>query len=242
MKNIAVLMLAAFITVGAATAPRPAAAFAVIDVANLIQNTLAAIQQIEQIENQISQIRHQAQSLTNEARNLRGLNFNVVDELRQSTQRVNDLIRQARGIAFDVEASLREFETLYPKSYAAAVSGDQLVADTLKRWGRSADALATTIRVQSQAAQNFASDESTLAALVGQSQSAGGALQAAQVTNQLLALHARQMIQGQQLRIAQDRAMALEQARMVSANEQARAMRQYFMTPNTRYTPQSVRF
>lgn len=60
------------------------------------------------------------------------------------------------------------------------------------------------------------------------------------LTNQLLALHSRQMIQDQQLRIAQDRATALEQARMVAANERSRAVRQYFMTGSTRYTPQDV--
>ncbi len=104
------------------------------------------------------------------------------------------------------------------------------------------DALKTTVQVQSQAVQNFASDQSALSDLVSQSQSASGGLQATQVTNQLLALHARQMIQDQQLRIAQDRATALEQARMVAANARGEAVRQKFMTTNTRYTPEAVTF
>jgi type IV secretion system protein TrbJ len=238
MKKIVVLSLAVLIV---ALAPvRPAAAFPVIDAANLIQNTLSAIQQLEEIEHQISQIRNQARSLENEARNLRGLNFSVVADLRATTEQVNQLIRQAQGIAFEVQAALREFERLYPKRYAEAVTGGQLAADTLERWRHSFDALATTIRVQSQAAQNFSSDEASLTALVERSQAAEGSLQASQVTNQLLALHARQMIQDQQLRIAQDRATALEQARMLAANERSRAVRQYFMTGSTRYTPEDV--
>jgi type IV secretion system protein TrbJ len=240
MKKIAALSLTLLIV---ALAPaRDASAFPVIDVANLIQNTLAAIQQLEEIDHQISQIRNQARSLDNEARNLRGLNFNVLGDLREATGQVNRLMRQAQGIAFETQGALREFERRYPKQYAEVVTGNQLAADTLQRWQHSFDALATTIRVQSQAVQNFSSDEASLAALIDRSQSAEGALQASQVTNQLLALHARQMIQDQQLRIAQDRATALEQARMLAANERSRAVRQYFMTGSTRYTPQDVSF
>jgi len=135
---------------------------------------------------------------------------------------------------------VQQFEALYPAEFDEAVSRDQLARDTFKRWQQSASALSTTIRVQSQAAQNMADDEATLEGLVSRSQSAEGALQAAQVTNQLLALHSRQLIQDQQLRIAQDRAMALEQARAVTANEQARAVRERFMTRQTSYTPEPM--
>ncbi len=240
MKKILLASIVALMT--CVTFVRPAAAFPVIDIANLIQNTLAALQQIEQISHQIQQVRNQATSLTNEARNLASLPFNVVNQLRDATNQVNQLINQAQGIAFDVSNSIHEFETLYPKTFAAAMTGDQLAADTMRRWERSMDALKTTVQVQSQAVQNFASDQSALSDLVSQSQSAGGALQATQVTNQLLALHARQMIQDQQLRIAQDRATALEQARMVAANARGEAVRQKFMTTNTRYSPETVTF
>jgi len=42
---------------------------------------------------------------------------------------------------------------------------------------------------------------------------AGGALQVSQVTNQLLALQIRLLMQGQQLKITQDRAVALSRPR-----------------------------
>lgn len=240
MKKLLLVSIVSLMT--CVTFMRPAAAFPVIDIANLIQNTLAAIQQIEQISHQIEQVKNQAMSLTNEAKNLASLPFSVVNQLRSATDQVTQLMDQAQGIAFDVSSSIHEFESLYPKSFAAAMTGNQMAAETMKRWERSMDALKTTVKVQSQAAQNFASDQSSLTDLVSQSQSAGGALQATQVTNQLLALHARQMIQDQQLRIAQDRATALEQARMVAANERGEAVRQKFMTTATRYTPETVTF
>ena len=237
MKKIPALMLSVSLALGSVTQVH---AFTVIDVANLVQNTRSAILQLEQIQRQVDQLRNQATSLANEAKNLKRLDGDVVDRLRQTTRRVDQLMRRAQGIAFDIESSVQQFEALYPSQFAQAVSRDQMARDTFKRWQQSVSALSTTIRVQSQAAQNMADDEATLGSLVNRSQSAEGALQAAQVTNQLLALHARQLIQDQQLRIAQDRAMALEQARAVTANEQARAVRARFMTRQTRYTPEPI--
>jgi type IV secretion system protein TrbJ len=78
--------------------------------------------------------------------------------------------------------------------------------------------------------------------LVNRSQSATGALQAAQATNQLLALQARQSIQAQQLQITQDRATALEQARQVAVQERGREVRRRFQGSGTAYTPTPVNF
>jgi len=58
----------------------------------------------------------------------------------------------------------------------------------------------------------------------------------------LLALQARQVIQAQQLQITQDRATALEQARIVAVQERAREVRRRFIGDGTPYTPQSVNF
>ncbi|MNV56554.1 hypothetical protein D3C71_1488460 [compost metagenome] len=90
--------------------------------------------------------------------------------------------------------------------------------------------------------QNFASDERTLTDLVNRSQSAVGALQAMQATNQLLALQSRQTIQGQQLQITQDRATALEQARQVAVQARAREVSRRFQGAGTPYTPAAVSF
>jgi len=214
----------------------------VMDIANLIQDILQALNQIEQIENAVKSLSNEAQSLEHQASNLKGLGFDSLTKINQTTESINSLINQAQGIAFGVSESLEAFNARYPKSYGTNVTNAKLALDTLDRWNDSLSALKTTVQVQSQATQNFANDQSTLTDLVNQSQSAEGALQAAQVTNQLLALHARQMIQDQQLRIAQDRATALEQARAVAAEEKARAVRGHFMTGSSHYTPETVEF
>jgi len=222
--------------------PDAHAQWVVIDPTNLAQNLMTAANTLEQINNQIKQLQNQAQSLTNQAKNLTRLDFSALNELRAALSATNQLIQQAQGLAFNVQQMETQFQQLYPESFSATVSSGQMVLDARKRWTNSLDALRTATKVQSQAVQNFASDESTLTDLVNRSQSAVGALQATQATNQLLALQARQSIQAQQLQITQDRTAALEQARQVAVQERAREVRRRFMGAGTQYTPAAVNF
>ena len=229
------------------TALVPAPAYAqfggiVYDPSNYSQNILTAARTLEQINNQIRQLQNEAQMLTNQARNLTGLDFSALAELRAALSATNQLIQQAQGLAFNVSQMESDFRRLYPESYSAAISGSQMALDARTRWRNSLEALRTATKVQSQAVQNFAADERTLADLVNRSQSAVGALQAMQATNQLLALQSRQSIQAQQLQITQDRAAALEQARQVAVQERAREVRRRFQGEGTPYTPTAVNF
>lgn len=221
---------------------QPAAALTFVDPVNLVQNTLTAIRTLEQINNQINQLQNEAQMLMNQARNLAKLDFNIVNRLRSTLATTERLIAEAQGLAYDVQNMDREFARLYPEQYAVTVSGDQMLRDARERWKNTLDGLHTAMRMQAQVSQNLAQDEGALADLVSQSQSATGALQAAQATNQLLALQAKQSIQAQQLQITQDRAASLELARQAAATERAREVRRRFLGTGTPYTPQSVNF
>ncbi len=218
------------------------AQWTVFDPSNYSQNILTAARTLEQINNQIRQLQNQAVGLSNQARNLTGLDFSALAELRAALAGTNRLIQEAQGLSFNVTRMESEFARLYPDAYAASISNDRMVLDARERWQNSLEALRTATRMQTQAAQNFAVDEAALTDLVDRSQSAVGQLQATQATNQLLALQARQSIQAQQLRITQDRAVALEQARTVAAQERAREMRRRFYGDGTSYTPQPVDF
>jgi len=222
--------------------PQPASAFTVIDPANLVQNTLTAIRTLEQINNQIRQLQNEAQMLTNQARNLEKLDFNVVNRLRSTLATTDRLIAEARGLAYDVQSMDQEFARLYPEQYAATVSGNQMYRDAREHWQNTLDGLHTAMRMQAQVSQNLAQDESALADLVSQSQSATGALQAMQATNQLLALQAKQSIQAQQLQLTQDRAASLELARQAAAVERGREVQRRFLGSGTAYTPYPVDF
>jgi P-type conjugative transfer protein TrbJ len=91
--------------------------------------------------------------------------------------------------------------------------------------------------MQAQARANLNDDESSLAELVARSQDAYGNRDATQATNQLLALHAKQAIEEQRLRLATDRAAALEAARAIASEDKSRELRRRFMTTQTVYTP-----
>ncbi|MBV7427343.1 MULTISPECIES: P-type conjugative transfer protein TrbJ [unclassified Acidovorax] len=207
----------------------------VFDPSNFSQNILTAARTLEQINNQIRQ-------LQNDALNLAKLDSSALGELRAALTATNQLIRQAQGLAFNVQQMEGEFRRLYPQAYTASISGNQMALDARQRWQNSLEALRTATQVQSQAVQNFASDERTLTDLVNRSQSAVGALQAMQATNQLLALQSRQAMQTQQLQITQDRAVALEQARQVAVQERAREVRRRFQGEGTPYTVAPVSF
>ena len=213
--------------------PYPAGAqWVVIDPANLIQNTLTALRELQQIQNEIQQ-------LENEAKNLEHLNFNSLASLQAILATTQRLLGQTQGIAFTLAQAQATFARLYPSSYANA-SGAQMAADAQARWVNSHEAYRTAVQMQAQASDNFPQDQVVLANLVGSSQAADGALQALQAGNQLLALQAKQLIQAQQIAVAQDRAVAIEQARAVEAQERSRVMRLGFMTEQTVYGPAPV--
>jgi len=222
--------------------PVAQAQWVVIDPTNLAQNILTAAHTLEQINNQIRQLQNEAQSLMNEARNLASLPFNVVNRLRSNLDTTRQLINQARGLAFDIQNMDQQFAQLYPDQYAASVSGNQMFQDAHQRWQNTLQGLQTAMRMQAQVSQNLNQDEGVLADLVGQSQSATGALQAMQATNQLLALQAKQSIQTQQLQLTQGRATSLELARQAAAVERGREVTRRFLGRGTAYTPQSVNF
>ena len=212
----------------------------VFDPSNFVQNSLTAARTLMEVNNQLVQLQNEAQMLLNDAMNLTSLPFNIVNQLRATLATTSALIRQAQGIAFDLTRARSQFNASYPAFYPSGTSGAALLADNLQRGINSLDALQTTVDMQAQAAQNLGADESYLAELVGRSQAAIGALQAMQATNQLLALQSRQAIQEQQLRLTQDRAVALEHARGVAEEARSRVVRERFIGNGTPYTPQAV--
>jgi P-type conjugative transfer protein TrbJ len=214
----------------------------VFDPANFVENALTAARTLQEINNQILQLQNEAKMLVNEARNLTTLPFNIVGQLQAALALTSQLIAQAQGIAYQLGQAQTLFARFYPTAYGGNTSGASMAADALQRWTYSLQALQTTISMQAQSAQNLAVDQNSLAVLVQQSQGAIGILQAAQATNQLLALQSRQSIQEQQLRLTQDRSAALEQARAVAAEARTREVRRRFVGNGTQYTPQPINF
>jgi P-type conjugative transfer protein TrbJ len=73
--------------------------------------------------------------------------------------------------------------------------------------------------------------------LVTASQSATGALQAAQAGNQLLALQSQQLADLTAMMAAQSRAQSLDAAQRAAAQDQAREQLRRFLAPGMGYQP-----
>lgn len=232
------LVLALAVVFG--VSPVPAHALTVFDPANYVQNTLSAVRALQQINNQIQSLQNEATMLINDAKNLARLPSSVLSQLRTTLATTDQLLQQARGITLDVARTRDEFNRLFPEAYDAGTSNSAMLGHVRDRFVAALEALRTATLVQAQATANLRDDENVLAELVTRSQSADGALQAAQATNQLLALQARQLIQDQHLRITQERAVAADHARVIAEEARSREVRRRFAGNGTRYTPYQV--
>jgi len=224
------------------TTSGPASAQLVVkDPTNYAQNVLQAARALEQINNQIQQIQNQAQSLMNEARNLASLPHSSLSALQSQVQRTQQLLGQAQRIAYDV----RQIEDAFTRGgYArASTSASQrdLIESARERWRNSVAAFEDALRVQAGVVGNIDGARAEMSTLVNASQSATGALQAAQAGNQILALQSQQIADLTALVAAQGRAQALEQARGAAASDQAREQLRRFLAPGRGYQPHDVR-
>ena len=208
----------------------------VYDPSNYAQNVLTAARTLEQINNQITSLQNEAQMLINQARNLASLPYSSLQQLQRNVQRTQQLLGQAQNIAFEVGQIDQAFQQQYGNVSLSATDA-QLVADARSRWENTVGGLQDAMRVQAGAVGNIDSNRAEMAALVGQSQGATGALQATQAGNQLLALQSQQLSDLIAVISANGRADALTEAERATAAEQGRIQRERFLTPGTGYLP-----
>lgn len=208
----------------------------VYDPSNYAQNVLTAARTLEQINNQITSLQNEAQMLINQARNLASLPHSSLQQLQQNVQRTQQLLGQAQNLAFEVGQIDQAFQSQYGNVSLSATDA-QLVADARGRWENTVGGLQDAMRVQAGVVGNIDSNRAEMAALVGQSQGATGALQATQAGNQLLALQSQQLSDLIALISANGRADALTEAERATAAEQGREQRRRFLTPGSGYQP-----
>lgn len=224
-----------------ATALVPAPAYAqfggiVYDPSNYSQNILTAARTLEQINNQIRQLQNQATSLINEARNLQSLPLTMLAPLQQQIQQTQQLLARAQGIAYDVQQIEREFGRQY-KDIDLTGSQRAMVQGAEERWRGSVAAFEDALKVQAGAVSNIEGARTAVQSLVTASQSATGALQAAQAGNQLLALQAQQLADLTATVASLGRAQSLDAANAAAAKAQAREQLRRFLAPGRGYVP-----
>ena len=230
----------AIVVVAGGSALPAVAQMTVFDPSNYSQNLLTAARTLQQVNNQILSLQNEAQMLITQARHLTSLPYSSLQELQQSIGRTRQLLGQAQNIAYDVQQIDQAFSTTYAPA-SANQSDHALIANAQARWQNSVAGLQDALRTQAAVVGNLDTIRTEMSALVDASQSAAGALEAAQAGNQLLALQAQQLSDLTATIAAQGRAQNLEAAARVAAQDQGREQLRRFLTSNQGYRPSTVR-
>lgn len=238
-RRAAVALLALSVAVTPILATPALAQWTVFDPTNYTQNVLTAARELQQINNQIQQIENQTQSLINQAKNLASMPYSLVSTITSQIQRTEQLITQAQRIAYSVSS----IDQAFTSNYGAVnlnKSQQQMIAQAQARWQTSVSGLQDVMRMQATVVSNIPTARANVATLGASSQSATGALQAAQVSNQLLVQISQQLADLIALQAADSRAQALIAADKATGQNQGSTQLSTFLTPGAGYQPTSV--
>lgn len=235
MKKLVLTLLVASLVPAASVAP--AHALPVFDSANYAQNLLTAARTLQQINQQIQSLQNEAQMLVNQQKNLARVDFPQMAALQQRLGDIDRLMGQAQGIDFRIDRLDDQFRSAFPAQFDHLAQRDTRLAAARARIDAEMASFRRAMRLQSGIAENVRDDARALQAIVERSQGAEGSLAAAQATNQLLALAAKQQFQIQQLMAAQFRDETLERARRGQSEREARASTRRFLGDGKAWTP-----
>ncbi len=237
MKKMTLALFAAALAPVTILTVTPAQAVPVFDSANYSQNLLTAARTLQQINQQIQSLQNEAQLLANQRKHLSKIDFPQMAALEQRLQQIDRLMGQAQGIDFRVDRLDEQFRQAFPASFEHLARRDSRIAAAKQRLESEMAAFRQAMGVQSGIVENVRGDAEALKAIVERSQGAEGGLQAAQATNQLLALAAKQQFQIQQLMAAQFREQTLERAKRAQTEREARETTRRFLGDGKAWTP-----
>jgi P-type conjugative transfer protein TrbJ len=221
-----------------ATTSVPARAqWIVYDPTNFSQNVLTAARELQQVNQNIQSLENQATMLINQAKNLTSLPYSSLAQLEASIQRTEQLLMQAQNIAYSVTTIDQAFTQVYPQSYSGSTSSTQMLADAQTRWQNARAGYQDSMNVQAGVVQNLQNAQTQISALVSSSQSASGALQAAQSGNQIMGLAAQQLADLTGVIAAMARAQSLDNAGRLESEAQGRQQMQNFLNYGAGYQP-----
>lgn len=215
----------------------PAFAVPVFDSANYSQNLLTAARTLQQINQQITSLQNEAQMLVKMDKHLKRVDFPELEALKGNLLEVEELMKQGGSVGFDAAAMEARLGALFPRELRLGDRAGQ-VADARARLDAAMASFRQSMKVQSQIVANVGEDARVLADLAARSNGAEGSLQAAQATNQLLALAAKQQLQLQSMMAAEYRAASFDRARAAQSAAEARARTKRFLGDGKAYTPQ----
>jgi P-type conjugative transfer protein TrbJ len=166
----------------------------VFDPANFQQNLLSAARALEQINNQVLLLQNQALMIARMDQNLVRLGATLSPDLQRTLSALQGQLTAGEGVALRLSATQSGYEQLCPKQASAALTSDDALRNAKARWDEAHAVFQRTAFVQGQVADGISSDTSLLAAAMGRSRDAAGALEAVQAGNELTSLNVKQSL------------------------------------------------
>jgi len=235
ISKLLTALIVAAITLGPPT--RQAHAIIVFDPANYQQNLLTAARSLEEINNQIKQLESQALMIQRMDQNLQQLGSTISPDLQATLAQLKAQLQAGQGLALSVQQTEANYAQLFPGQMSNALSMNDVLVNAKTRWDEAYASLQRSALLQGQTADSIGADSRLLNSAMARSQSATGALDAAQAGNELTALGVKQSLQLQGLLAAQARAQTLQQARDLATEDEARQRFTAFVGTGTGYTP-----
>jgi P-type conjugative transfer protein TrbJ len=215
--------------------PEASAQLTVFDPANFTQNLLTAARALEQINNQVRLLENQALMIARMDQNLKRLGPTLSPDLQRTLSALQGQLTTGEGIALRLSSTQSAYERLFPRQASAALTDDEALRSAKARWDEAHAVFQRAALVQGQVADGIGTDAGLLAAAMGRSRDAAGALEAVQAGNELTSLNVKQSLALLALLAAQHRAETTAKARDLAAEDEARRRFKTFLGTGPAY-------
>lgn len=183
------LKLVSITSVAATLSPGKVFAFIVFDPSNFAQNVLAVIRAIISNLNEARMIANQVISISNEAKNLTKLPFDIIEDFSTQFSDLFTTVGSVNGLMQNLESLQSKFEELYPDFLNTYDPIDRKsMAEDMRQWIQTTrEMMLGASKTGAQVLQNLPTSQAQLEKLMSDSQGAVGILQATQAGNQISA-------------------------------------------------------
>jgi P-type conjugative transfer protein TrbJ len=166
----------------------------VYDPANYVQNLQSAIEAVQQVANQYTQIQNQFVQLANEAKNLTG-DHTTIAGLRTAYQNLLNLNNYINTLITDYTRAQAAWDRTFPKfsTYNGHMSATDYATHSSQVWQNTNTALLNSATTNAFIVSNRGLTKAAVDTLLAGSDTAAGALQAAQIGHKLAVIQAEQL-------------------------------------------------
>ena len=205
----------------------------VLDLTNLIQNTISALKAVESVINEVQMIANQIKQIENMVQNTSTYSGVWDQDALARLNRLGQIIEQEQAIAYSMAGMERVFRERYP-GYRPVTDW----ATAYDQWTRTTlDTLRGTLSAVRLHADDFTDEQRRIQTLTALSDSAEGRMQALQAGNMLAAEQIQQLAKLRQLMMAQINAQNVYMANVTNRDAQRTATQQEWVKNGNREAP-----